>query len=495
LWLWVQLQIPPRDYGENLSNAIWPLIKQMVEECIKDYFTLDKALKVNESDGERHKMAIDLGIISKIPGPPAIPILGTTYMFKWKVEELVEQFFEYFHFYALEGIGAINLWLGPQPLVILIKADYVKAVLESNALTSKGKEYSILEPWLGTGLLTSSGSKWKNRRKLLTPAFHFNILNSFMLIHDQEAQIFIDQLELNADTDQIFDIYLFVKRCALDIICETAMSTKVNAQKDHSHPYVKAVHRMNELSFLFARMPLFWLKPVWYASGYGKEYDQTLLLVKNFTKKVIEERRLEFRNHEYDVNSNKTSENSNKRYAFLDLLLSLYNEGKLSIEDIQEEVDTFMFEGHDTTSSGIGWTLWLLAHYPEYQEKVIQEVDAVFGNSDRSCTSEDIKDLRYLDQCLKESHRLFPPSPLNTRSVEDDFEYEDLFIPRGATVVISPLMLHRSIENWKNPNEFNPENFSPDNITKLHPFAFIPFSAGPRNCIGNFIRNACNKKL
>lgn len=68
---------------------------------------------------------------------------------------------------------------------------------------------------------------------------------------------------------------------------ETAMSTKVNAQKDHSHPYVKAVHRMNELSFLFVRMPLFWLKPIWYASGYGKEYDQTLLLVKNFTKKVI----------------------------------------------------------------------------------------------------------------------------------------------------------------------------------------------------------------
>jgi cytochrome P450 len=63
-------------------------------------------------------------------------------------------------------------------------------VLESNTLTSKGKEYSILEPWLGTGLLTSSGSKWKHRRKLLTPAFHFNTLNSFMLIHDQEAQVF-----------------------------------------------------------------------------------------------------------------------------------------------------------------------------------------------------------------------------------------------------------------------------------------------------------------
>lgn len=120
--------------------------------------------------------------------------------------------------------------------------------------------------------------------------------------------------------------------------------------------------------------------------------------------------------------------------AFLDLLLELRNEGLMNEDDIREEVDTFMFEGelrfsaadlsqvtgHDTTSASMGWTLWCLAHNPEFQEKVIQEVDGIFGTSDRDCTNDDLKQMKYLEKCLKESLRMYPSVPFFGRTVEQD---------------------------------------------------------------------------
>ena len=118
-----------------------------------------------------------------------------------------------------EGRKAVRLWLGPFPVVAVIAPEAVKAVLESNVVITKGIEYGIIKRWLGTGLLTSTGEKWRNRRKLLTPAFHFNVLNSFLRIYDEEAQIMLKVLEQEADTGEIFNFFPYVKRCALDVIC------------------------------------------------------------------------------------------------------------------------------------------------------------------------------------------------------------------------------------------------------------------------------------
>ncbi|KAK6010648.1 hypothetical protein OSTOST_24298, partial [Ostertagia ostertagi] len=85
--------------------------------------------------------------------------------------------------------------------------------------------------------------KWRTRRKLLTPAFHFKVLNDFQVIHDRQAKIFVGQLEKMVSSEKEFDIFPFVKRCALDIICETAMGCHISAQENHQHPYVESVRR------------------------------------------------------------------------------------------------------------------------------------------------------------------------------------------------------------------------------------------------------------
>lgn len=94
--------------------------------------------------------------------------------------------------------------------------------MESNTVITKGREYNIISRWLGTGLLTSTGDKWRSRRKLLTPAFHFNVLNGFMRIFDEEAKTLVSVLEKEADTGKIFNFFPYMKRCALDIICGKA---------------------------------------------------------------------------------------------------------------------------------------------------------------------------------------------------------------------------------------------------------------------------------
>ncbi|KAG5263893.1 hypothetical protein AALO_G00269800 [Alosa alosa] len=116
---------------------------------------------------------------------------------------------------------------------------------------------------------------------------------------------------------------------------------------------------------------------------------------------------------------------------------------------------------------------------PEVQRKVHQELDEVFGVSDRHVTAEDLKKLRYLDCVVKE--RIFPSVPLFARSICEDYGFK---VPKGVNTVIIPYALHRDTRYFPEPEEFRPERFLPENSVGRHPYAFIPFSAGPRNCIG-----------
>ncbi|CAB3404897.1 unnamed protein product [Caenorhabditis bovis] len=291
--------------------------------------------------------------------------------------------------------------------------------------------------------------------------------------------VLIEQLKSIADTGVEADLFPYLKRMALDIICETSMGTTVDAQHNHDHPYVRYVTRLNEESFDYLRKPWNRITPIWYLFGGGYRYHYHLNVVTEFTKQVINEKWDEFL-----AFNDTTDDKDKKKMAFLDLLLVLRKEGQLSLEDIREEVDTFMFEGHDTTSASMGWTLWCIAHNPDVQKKVLDEVDRVFGRSDRDCTDEDLKQLKYLEKCIKESLRLFPSVPLFARKVERDVVINGDLFPKNATILMAPFIIHRNPMWWNEPEKFNPDNFADDAIANRHAYADVPFSAGPRNCIG-----------
>jgi len=149
-----------------------------------------------------------------------------------------------------------------------------------------------------------------------------------------------------------------------------------------------------------------------------------------------------------------------------------------------DEVNTFMFEGHDTTASGINWILHLLGNHPEIQAKCHDELDAVFGDDSRDVTFDDLKNLPYLECVLKEALRLYPSVPMFARMLQEDVTMAGYLIPNGTQVLFFPYVVHRDPKHWPDPDTFNPDRFLPENSLGRHPFAYLPFSAGARNCIG-----------
>ncbi|CAB3396826.1 unnamed protein product [Caenorhabditis bovis] len=432
--------------------------------------------------------------LKKIRGPPHIPLIGSAHLFKWDSYEFtfqMEKWAQEFIFSkakwgetkAADGLidGIMTLWVGPVPVVFLGTPETIRPVLESNSNISKPSEYDKLREWLGTGLLTSTHEKWFKRRKMLTPTFHFSIIQDYFPVFVAQGEILMNLLEKQADGDY-FDAFPYFKKCTLDIICETAMGIQVNAQYGQNNEYVEAVKRISEIFWIHARFPWYWLKPVWYLSGLGFEFDRNVKLTNDFTRRVIAERK-ELRN--------ETHEDGRKKHrAFLDLLLEMQlDKHLLTDEDIREEVDTFMFEGHDTTASGIGFTVLFLGFYPEAQKKLHAEMDAIFGDSDRTPTMDDMKKCVYLEKCIKESLRMLPSVPLIARKLSEDVTIEHpsgekIVLPEGLTACVSPIAPARDPRAWKDPGTYNPDNFDIDAISARDPFAYIPFSAGPRNCIG-----------
>lgn len=186
-----------------------------------------------------------------------------------------------------------------------------------------------------------------------------------------------------------------------------------------------------------------------------------------------------------DVEENDIGEK--KRLAFLDLLLESARNGALiSDTEIKEQVDTIMFEGHDTTAAASSFFLSLMGIHQKIQDRVIQELDEIFGDSDRPATFQDTLEMKYLERCMMETLRMFPPVPIIARQLTEDVKLAsgDYTVPAGATVTVATYKLHRNPSIYPNPDIFDPDNFLPERQANRHYYAFVPFSAGPRSCVG-----------
>ncbi|XP_058126055.1 cytochrome P450 4d1-like [Anopheles ziemanni] len=428
-----------------------------------------------------------LEMASHFNGPFPEYFLGCLNMFKGKsIPELFDALYECHKSYGedVSLIGPFNDF----ELQLASSRNIEKVLLTKT--TKKSFPYDFLEAWLGTGLLLSFGEKWFQRRKIITPAFHFKILDQFMDVFNKEADILVDKLAQRVNRGE-FDIYDNITLYALDSICATSMGVHINAQDDPNHEYAQGVKKVSEFMFrrvfsLLRQFPsLFFLYP------YAREQGRVIKKLHDFTNSVIEKRRLQLQAEQaigkVEFDRDETDLYSKRRDTFLDQLLKVKVDGKpLSTADIREEVDTFMFEGHDTTTSGISFTILNLAKHPEIQQKVFDEINGMLGANAKTTflTSALLQEMKYLDMVIKESLRLVPPVPFIGRALVEDMEMNGTIIPAGTTISLNIFALHRNPKVFPEPEKFIPERFSDDNDIKRGPYDYIPFSAGSRNCIG-----------
>lgn len=139
------------------------------------------------------------------------------------------------------------------------------------------------------------------------------------------------------------------------------------------------------------------------------------------------------------------------------------------------------------------FALITLGNYPEIQEKLHTEFDSILEGSDRPFNKNDLSQMKYLEMVIKEILRLYPSVPVIQRIITEDTVLCNYFCPKNTQIVLNIFQLHRDPENFPDPEKFDPERFTPERCAKRHPYAYLPFSAGPRNCIGEYLRTYTKK--
>uniref|UniRef100_A0A672YFG8 aromatase n=1 Tax=Sphaeramia orbicularis TaxID=375764 RepID=A0A672YFG8_9TELE len=417
------------------------------------------------------------------PGPPAHWLFGHVLEFKQDGEDLYKvvkwgQKYPY----------AFPMWFGPFVCFLNIHhPDYVKTILASTE-PKDNFAYRFIESWIGEGLLVSKGQKWFRHRRLLTPGFHYDVLKPYVKLMSDSANTMLAKWERYAKTGESFELFEHVSLMTLDSILKCAFSYNSNCQTEGgTNAYIQSVYELSNLINLRFRTFPYHNDLIFYFSPHGFRYRKACKVAHNHTAEVVRKRK-EALKQEKEPGYIQTKRNLD----FLDILLCARDENQqgLSDEDIRAEVDTFMFEGHDTTASGISFILYCLACHPEHQKKCRDEIMQTLEGKD-SMEWDDLSKIPYTTMCIKESLRLYPPVPGISRHVTKPLTFFDgRTIPAGCNVGTSIFGIHRNPTIWENPDVFDPLRFLPENVSMRSPHAFVPFAAGPRNCIGqNFAMN------
>ncbi|OWF42682.1 cytochrome P450 4F4-like [Mizuhopecten yessoensis] len=372
------------------------------------------------------------------------------------------------------------------PNFSMVHPDTAKVVLKASVPkpTGVGSPYGAFVSWLGYGLLTSSGSKWQRNRRMLTPAFHFDILRTYVDVYNKSCDRFINKLESISTEGKSVEITKPTAVATLDILLRCALSYESDIQEQgDKHPYVLAVDELTHMAADRFINPLLQIDAVFRLTSAGKRYFNLCDYVHDFANKIIQTRK--------ETLENNPSSTQKRRLDFLDMLITTRDTDGQGLSDleIRDEVDTFMFAGHDTTASVLSWTFYCLGKYPEYQQKVFEEVREIM--QDRvQVTWDDLPRMQIIHLFLKETMRMYTPVPTISRTLKEPLEVDGVILPASIDVMVQIDCINHHPDNWPDHEKFRLDRFEDHASSDKDPFSYVPFSAGPRNCIGqNFALN------
>ncbi|XP_044262031.1 cytochrome P450 4C1-like [Tribolium madens] len=408
---------------------------------------------------------------SKLEGPLALPLIGSAYYFLGSNESIIDNVIHLIKKYK----SPWKIWLGRQLYIVVTGPEDIEIVL--NKALEKAESYQYLSSLLQEGLFIGPVEKWKRHRKVVLSTFSMPILKSYVEVFSQNSLRVVPKLDKFVGKGT-FDVFPILTNTALEITCETAMGTKIYEQT-HSD-YAQNLSKVLEL--VFVRIIHYWLHPnfVWRLSNYSKQLKQLSNQLQIFVQNIVTEKKSQYRDHKNDLFFSEAK----TRKCFIDHLIQMSEDDNWHDQELLEEAQTMVVAGSESLGSVKSFTLIMLGMHPLIQDKVYEEIYDIFGNSDRTVTADDLTEMTYLEMVIKETLRLFPVTPVVGRRVNQNIVTDRYTLPEGSECIISILYLHRHPKIWTKPLEFNPNRFLPEEVSKRHPYSYLPFSGGPRNCIG-----------
>jgi cytochrome P450 len=363
------------------------------------------------------------------------------------------------------------------------RPDLVKHVLQDNHFNyTKGARYRrALEPFFGRGLLTSEGDLWRRQRRQIQPAFHKHHHQDYAGAIVTTTQEYLATWRRSARTGEPLDVRAAMTDVTLAVLMKTIFGRSAGEDIDAVGRAFLAAHGEMNLTAAFIAPPL----PQWVPTPGHRRFTRAIRTIDAFIARLVAERRAEAASGTGAPGLGASGLAAAGTQDFLSLLLAARDPDSgepMSDTQVRDEVITMLAAGHDTVTEALTWTLYLLAQHPDIAERVRQEVSTVLGS--REPRADDLAALPFVGCVVHESMRLYPPIWGLMRTTIAADEIDGYALPPDARVIISPYVVHRSPALWPEPDRFLPDRFAQPQAEGRHRFAYFPFGAGPRLCVG-----------
>ena len=443
--------------------------------------------------------------LQTLPGPKRSFLLGAF------AEILRRPFFEA-HFEWWEQAGKEDTdfihysQLFGSSSVLVLNADHVKKILLANYRQPQYvKKFASFERLLGKGLVTLEGEDWHRHRRIIQPSFQVAFLKSNLDQHVPQHVLKFLKCWKKAGPDRAIDVHAHFSMLTLDILGEIAFAhdfqgnltirqwaESAAGDKETSSEDLPPVsdRLIQAMTASMKGAPKRILLSIFGLGFLDREAIRMQQALDDAVAEVVQNARQRFEERG-PTNGGKYGAKSLLE-ALLDAKDSEADGGKGTLQDseLQSEVKTFILAGHETTSTWCYWATYCLCRYPEIQERVYQDIRK---NAPRTSTTESrngiidlesVEKMAYLDAFLKEVLRLHTPVGMILRHNTEDEDFGGTLIPKDTRLVLPVYLLHRSPRYWKDPELFQPERWLGDEPPYSNVYAYLPFSHGPRNCIG-----------
>lgn len=389
------------------------------------------------------------------PGPQGHPLFGNIQAFTQDTLQFLLD---------MRAYGDIARFkFGPFPAYVVNHPEFIHDILVTQASkfykTSMTK--TVTKEVLGTGLFTNDGDSWKRQRKLVQPAFHTRRIANY-------ADVMVGYASQVADhwqQGQRVDVEREMTALTMRIVSKTLFDAEVTGEEDELSQAVTTV-----LSVIDQRFNQLLPRPAWLPTATNRQMHSATKRLNTIIQGFIDERR-------------RSGQDTGDLLSMLLMAQDEVGGDSMSDKQVRDEAMTLFGAGHETTANALTWAWYLLSQNPEVEQQLHGELDAVLGG--RLPTFSDLAQLQYTEMIVKEAMRIFPPAWGVTREAIEDVTVGGYTFKKRSIFIVNIYGVHRDERYFPQAMTFDPERFSPENEKNITKYAYLPFGAGPRVCVGN----------